>query len=48
MYTILYRLPQWLRSKESSCNTEGAGDAGSIAGEGRSPREGHGNPLQYS
>ena len=25
-----------------------AGDAGSIPGSGRSPREGNGNPLQYS
>ena len=25
-----------------------AGDAGSIPGSGRSPGEGHGNPLQYS
>ena len=25
-----------------------AGDAGSISGRGRSPREGNGNPLQYS
>ena len=25
-----------------------AGDAGWISGSGRSPREGHGNPLQYS
>ena len=25
-----------------------AGDAGSIPGLGRSPREGNGNPLQYS
>ena len=31
--------------KESACN---AGDLGSIPGLGRSPREGHGNPLQYS
>ena len=31
--------------KESSCN---AGDLGSIPGLGRSPGEGHGNPLQYS
>ena len=29
--------------KESACN---AGDLGSIAGLGRSPGEGHGNPLQ--
>ena len=29
----------------SACN---AGDLGSIPGLGRSPGEGHGNPLQYS
>ena len=32
-------------SKESACN---AGDLGSILGLGRSPGEGHFNPLQYS
>ena len=32
-------------SKESACR---AGDLGSIPGLGRSPREGKGNPLQYS
>ena len=31
--------------KESVCN---AGDPGSIPGLGRSPGEGHSNPLQYS
>ena len=31
--------------KESICN---AGDLGSIPGLGRSPGEGHGNPLSYS
>ena len=31
--------------KESTCN---AGDPGSVPGCGRSPREGNGNPLQYS
>ena len=31
--------------KESACNVE---DLGSIPGLGRSPGEGHGNPLQYS
>ena len=31
--------------KESTCN---AGDVGSIPGSGRSPREGNGDPLQYS
>ena len=32
-------------SKESACN---AGDLGWIPGSGISPREGNGNPLQYS
>ena len=32
-------------SKVSTCST---GDPGSIPGVGTSPREGHGNPLQYS
>ena len=32
-------------SKESACNE---GDPGLICGLGRSPREGNGNPLQYS
>jgi len=31
--------------KESACNT---GDMGSFLVSGRSPGEGHGNPLQYS
>ena len=31
--------------KESACN---AGDGDSIPGSGRFPREGNGNPLQYS
>ena len=31
--------------KESACNE---GDPGSIPGSGRSPREGIGDPLQYS
>ena len=34
-----------LDGEESACN---AGDLGSIPGLGRSPRGGHGNPLQYS
>ena len=34
--------------KESVCNARAAGDSGSIPGSGRSPGEGHGNPLQYS
>ena len=36
--------PEGSDGKESTCN---AGDAGSIPGPGRSPGEGHGNPLQY-
>ena len=38
-------LPKWLSGKESACQAE---DEGSIPGSGRSPREGNGNPLQYS
>ena len=34
--------------KESACNAEDAEDAGLIPGMGRSPRAGHGNPIQYS
>ena len=41
-------LPWWLSDKESSCNAGATGDVGSILGSGRSPGEGHGNPLQYS
>ena len=37
--------PSGSDSKESACNE---GDLGSIHGWGRSPGEGHGNPLQYS
>ena len=37
--------PGWLDSKASAYN---AGDPGLIPGSGRSPREGNGNPLQYS
>ena len=38
-------LPGGSDSKESACN---AGNTDSIPGLGRSPGEGHGNPLQYS
>ena len=37
--------PDGSDSKESACS---AGDTGSIPGSGRSPREGNGNPFQYS
>ena len=58
MYTVLYLnylclsyylgLSWWLSSKESACNAGGTGDLGSIPGPGRSPGEGHSNPLQDS
>ena len=37
--------PWWLSGKESTCNVE---ERGSVAGLGRSPGEGNGNPFQYS
>ena len=36
--------PDGPSNKESACS---AGDAGSVAGSGRSPGGGNGNPLQY-
>ena len=39
---------QWLSGKESSYNAGVTGNAGFIPGSERSPREGHGNPLQFS
>ena len=45
---LLLLFSLWLRGKESACDTEDAGDPGSILGSGRSPGGGHGNPLQYS
>ena len=40
----LLRLPQWLSGKESACN---AGEAASIPGSGRCPREVNDNLFQY-
>ena len=40
-----YNFPGGSDGKASAYN---AGDLGSIPGSGRSPEEGHGNPLQYS
>ena len=55
VYTVIYihihiniyihELPWCLDGKESACSV---GDLGSIPGLGRPPREGNGNPLQYS
>jgi len=44
-YHSLVDFPCGSAGKESTCN---AGDLGSIPGLGRSPGEGHDNPLQYS
>ena len=38
-------IPSRSDGKVSACN---AGDLCSLPGSGRCPREGHGNPLQYS
>ena len=45
MCVYLPGLPMSSEGKESACNAE---DLGSIRELGRSPREGNGNPLQYS
>ena len=45
---LLAELPQWLNSKEFSCNAGAAGDAGWIRELGRSPGGGPGNPRQDS
>ena len=45
LYKISFGLPGCSAGKESACNEE---DLGLIPGLGRSPREGIGNPLQYS
>ena len=40
--------PWWLSSKESACSAGDVGVTSSIAGLGRSPGRGNGNPLKYS
>ena len=40
-------LPDGSGCKESTCSAGDTGDTGLIAGLGRSPRGGNGNPLQY-
>ena len=44
-YTQILGFPCGSDGKESACNV---GHPGLIPGSGRSPREGNGNPLQYS
>ena len=41
-------LPIGLAVRNPPVNAGDAGDEGLIPGSGRSPGEGHGNPLQYS
>ena len=43
-----YKLPWWLSGKEPTCDARVPGDLGMLPGLGRSPGEGHGNPLQYA
>ena len=40
--------PRGSVGEEPTCNSRDTGDAGPIPGSERSPREGHGNSLQYS
>ena len=47
-YVVFLGLPRWRSSKESACNAGDAGDMSLIPGLGKCPREGNGNPLQYS
>ena len=46
--TVPLGLPWWLSGKETTCYAGDMGDMGVIPGSERSPREGNGNPLQYS
>jgi len=47
-YNILYTIIEFSQMMLIVNNLPAARDSGSIPGLGRSPREGHGNPLQYS
>ena len=44
----VFRIPQWLFSKESACKAGATRDTGLIPGLERSLGEENGNPLQYS
>ena len=49
MHIMNNGFPNGLVDKESACNAGDTGDVGGlIPGLGRSPGDGHGNPLQYS
>ena len=45
---VVFGLPWWLGSRESTCNAGATTDSSSIPGSGRSREEGYGNSLQYS
>ena len=45
IHFIILGFPGGSVGKESACSV---GDPGSIPGSGKSPREGNGNPFQYS
>ena len=44
----LWGFPGGASGKEPTCQCRRLRDMGSVPGLGRSPGEGHGNPLQYS
>ena len=51
MWPLTWSIPTSLDfpgGSDSKASVYNAGDPGSIPGSGRSPGEGHGNPLQYS
>ena len=48
MYMHFQGFPDGASGKEPLANAGDIRDVGSIPGSGRSPGEGHGNPLQYS
>ena len=49
MHIMNNGFPNGLVDKESACNARDTGHAGGlIPGLGKSPGDGHGNPLQYS
>ena len=48
IFIHLLGLPRWLVVQNLPANAGDTGDVGLIPGSGISPREGNGNPLQYS
>ena len=48
IYTYIWCFPGFPGGSDGKASACNVGDPGSISGLGRSPREGNGNPLQYS